>query len=250
MSEDGSSSTDFVGAFAKELADKFPVKEALTPAAAQTGLILSDAAKTIHLALFPLQFLGAYQDRLRRFIDTSVRRVPEEKRIPPAPQILGPIIEGLRYEPEGTPIEAMYSELLSRSVDEDRVEEAHPAYPLIIRQLSADEVKILDRLNGKTYERVHTQEYFAETNLFSNKQTVESDALPREGLAFPNNVDFYFAHLHHLGLAAMYQDGNQEILVGDDPKIQTGVRVKTRYTLTDFGQRFVKACIGSSVPLD
>jgi hypothetical protein len=248
MSEDGSPSTDLVGAFAKELAEKFPVKEALTPAAVQTGLILSDAAKTIHLALFPLQFLGAYQDRLRHFIDTAVRRVPEEKRIPPAPQILGPIIEGLRYEPEGTPIEAMYSELLSRSIDEDRVEEAHPAYPLIIRQLSADEVKILDRLNGKTYERVHTQEYFAETNLFSNKQTVESDALPREELAFPNNVDFYFAHLHQLGLAAMYQDGNQEILHGDDPRIQTGVRVKTRYTLTDFGQRFVKACIGPSVP--
>ena len=170
MNEDGSLSTELATAFAKELADKFPVGEALTPAATQTGLILSDIVKTLHLALVPFQLLGAYQDRLRSFIDNSVRRVPEEKRISPAPQILGPVIEGIRYEPEGTPIDEMFSELLSRSIDKDRVEEAHPAYPLIIKQLSADEVRILTLLNGKTFERVHTQVYYADTNLFSRER--------------------------------------------------------------------------------
>ena len=64
----------------------------------------------------------------------------------------------------------MFSELLSRSIDKDRVEEAHPAYPLIIKQLSADEVRILTLLNGKTFERVHTQVYYADTNLFSRER--------------------------------------------------------------------------------
>jgi len=187
MNEDGSLSTELATAFAKELADKFPVGEALTPAATQTGLILSDIVKTLHLALVPFQLLGAYQDRLRSFIDNSVRRAPEEKRISPAPQILGPVIEGIRYEPEGTPIDEMFSELLSRSIDKDRVEEAHPAYPMIIKQLSADEVKILTLLDGRTFERVHTQVYYFETNLFSREQVVEIDTLPRDELAFPSN---------------------------------------------------------------
>src|SRR6202020_280213 len=187
MNEDGSLSTELATAFAKELADKFPVGEALTPAAPQTGLILSDIVKTLHLALVPFQLLGAYQDRLRSFIDNSVRRVPEEKRISPAPQILGPVIEGIRYEPEGTPIDEMFSELLSRSMDKARGEEDHPAYPMIIKQLSADEVKILTLLDGRTFERVHTQVYYFETNLFSREQVVEIDTLPRDELAFPSN---------------------------------------------------------------
>jgi Abortive infection alpha len=190
-------------AFAKELADKFPVEEALTPAATQTGLILSDFVKTLHLALVPFQLLGAYQDRLRNFIDNSVRRVPEEKRFRPAPQILGPAIEGIRYEPEGTPIEVMFSELLSRSIDKDRVEEAHPAYPLIIRQLSADEAKILGRLKEHGFDYVYTKALNDLTKLFSGESTIEVDAFPRDGLSFPNNISFYFDHLNQLGLSGI-----------------------------------------------
>lgn len=246
MSEDGSLSTEVATAFAKELADKFPVEEALSPAAAQTGLILSDIVKTLHLALVPFQLLGAYQDRLRRFIDNSVRRVPEEKRIPPAPQILGPIIEGIRYEPEGTPIEAMFSELLSHSIDQDRVQEVHPAYPLIVKQLSADEAKILVRLNGRDFDYVYTRTFDAQTNLFSGVPAIEVDAFPRDELSFPDNIIFYFDHLNQLGLAGIYQIGNQEALF--DGAIQTGTRSRSQFRLTNFGRRFVKACIGTSVP--
>jgi hypothetical protein len=247
MSEDGSLSTEVATAFAKELADKFPVEEALTPAATQTGLILSDFVKTLHLALVPFQLLGAYQDRLRNFIDNSVRRVPEEKRIRPAPQILGPVIEGIRYEPEGTPIEAMFSELLSRSIDKDRVEEAHPAYPLIIRQLSADEAKILGRLKGRGFDYVYTKALNDQTKLFSGEPAIEVDAFPRDGLSFPNNISFYFDHLNQLGLAGIYQIGNQEALFNG--ALQTGTRIRSQYTLTSFGRRFLQACTGTSVPL-
>jgi hypothetical protein len=242
MSEDGSLPTEVATAFAKELADKFPVEETFAPAATQTGLILSDLVKTLHLALAPFQFFAAYQDRLRNFIDNSVRRVPEEKRIPPAPQILGPVIEGIRYEQEGTPIEGMFSELLSRSIDKDRVEEAHPAYPFIIRQLSAGEAKILARINGRSFDYVYTKTLNPQRNLFTGEPSIEVDAFPRDGLSFPGNIIFYFNHLNQLGLAGIYQIGNQEALF--DGAIQTGTRVRSQYKLTDFGQRFVKACIG------
>lgn len=120
-------------------------KEALSPAVKEAGKFLADVAKTIRLALAPFQLGAAYQDRLARFLREAVARVPEQKRIAPAPQILGPVLEGIRYEADDGPIDKMFSELLSRAVDEDRADEAHPAYPHIIRQLSPDEAKSSSR---------------------------------------------------------------------------------------------------------
>jgi hypothetical protein len=105
--------TDLTTEFAKELAKQFPIKEAFSAPAEQTGQILQDIVKTIQLALVPFQVAGALQDRLRGFIDRSVRAVPEKNRVSPPPQLLGPIIESIRYEPEGTALDEMFSKLLS-----------------------------------------------------------------------------------------------------------------------------------------
>ena len=53
--------------FAKELAKQVPVKEVYgdlaAPAARQTGQLLADITKVISLALAPVQYLAAQQDR-------------------------------------------------------------------------------------------------------------------------------------------------------------------------------------------
>ena len=124
--------TDLTVQFAKELAKQIPVRDALGAPARQTGQILEDIVKTIQLALVPVG-LPARCNRLRGFIDRSVRAVAEENRVSPAPQILGPIIEGIRYEPADTPIDEMFSRLLSCSMDSTQLNDAHPAFPLIIK---------------------------------------------------------------------------------------------------------------------
>lgn len=233
-------STELTTEFAKELAKQIPVKEALSAPAHQTGQILEDIVKTIQLALVPLQVAGALQDRLRGFIDRSVRSVPEVNRVSPAPQILGPIIEGIRYEPEGTPIDEMFAKLLSSSMNSARVSEAHPAFPTIIRQLSSDEAQILVALKGQTFDHVYTRDYDNTKNLFYGPAKMEVDTLPRSKLRFPGNVSLYMEHLNNLGLAGIFQDGNQEAL--SDGGRQVGVRVRSKYRLTDFGASFVQAC--------
>jgi len=244
----GSPSYDPASEFAKELAKQLPVKaiyeEGASPAVKQTGQILEDLTKVVHLALAPIQYLGALQDRYRHFIDTSVRRVPEDRRISPAPQIVGPILEGIRYEPEGTPIDGMFSELLSKSMDRQHVNEAHPAFPTIIKQLSSDEAKILKSLLRANYDFVYCRDYDDKVRLFSGHK-VEVDDLPRAALSFPDNVSFYFEHMNHLGLAGIFQIGNQEPLFAETERRQTGVRIRSKYRLTDFGRRFTTACIQS-----
>jgi hypothetical protein len=96
----------------KELVKQLPVKaaynDALSPAAKEAGAALKDVVKALYLAVgAPIQYLAAWQDRSRAFLDKAVRRIPEDKRVLPLPQILGPVLEGIRYEPEGTPLDEM-----------------------------------------------------------------------------------------------------------------------------------------------
>jgi hypothetical protein len=97
---------DLASAVAAELVKQAPIKEVyqdgLAPAVRETGSALADFVKTLRLALAPLQFTAALQDRYVNFLNSSVRQIPEDRRILPAPQILGPVLEAIKYEPEDT----------------------------------------------------------------------------------------------------------------------------------------------------
>lgn len=244
------SETDLATAVATELVKQVPIKEVykdgLSPAVQETGSALTDFVKTIRLALAPLQFTAALQDRYVRFLDKSVRRIPEDRRILPAPQIVGPILEAIKYEPEDTLISDMYNEVLSRAFDQDRAEDAHPAYAPLIKQLSVDEAIILKTIYEKYLQNDHykfqfTDDYDPTTNRFSNRK-VELDELPLSGLLSPKNVAIYIEHLDKLGLAAVLQFKNPEPLFAAGA--QSGSRTFARYQLTAFGLEFMKAATG------
>ena len=60
------------------------------------------------------------------------------------------------------------------------------------------------------------------------------DRLPRNDLSFPENVPFYLEHLNQLGLAGIFQVGNQEPLFGGESKVEVGIR--SRYLSEIFGR--------------
>jgi hypothetical protein len=51
--------------------------------------------KVIHLALALVQAAAALQDRYRKFLDESIRRVPEERRVAPLLRYLARCLRGL-----------------------------------------------------------------------------------------------------------------------------------------------------------
>src|SRR5262249_16188004 len=212
--------------FAKELAKQLPVKaiykDAGAPAAKQAGQLFEDLVKALQLALAPVQLLGAWQDRFRRFLDTAVRRVPEANRISPSPQIIGPVLEGIRYEEEDTAIDAMFSQLLSASMDSERVNDAHPSFPLVVRQLSSDEAKLLNAiyLSPKPLRLVQT---FRLAGGLSMPDATEVDELASTSrLIFPLNVPIYREHLERLGLLRYSVERPMEPIRASN--VQTGGR--------------------------
>jgi hypothetical protein len=228
----------------KELAKQLPVKElysdAVQPPAKQVGKLAEDIMKVLRLALFPITFGAGLQDRYEAFIKKSVARVPEEKRVSPAPQILGPVLEGIRYEPEGTPIDEMFSELLSTSMDRERLNDAHPSFPSIIKQLSSDEAKILKKIfTSGAHPRI--VQIFQLKGPLSITST-ERNELPIDGLSFPGNISMYTDRLIRLGLIQLHVEKGMEPIFSNG--IQTGGRNFLICKFSETGESFMRACVG------
>jgi hypothetical protein len=231
---------------AEQLAKILPVgqiySDLLSPAMKQVGYTLKDVIKCLRLATFPIQVGSASQTQLQDFLKSAVQRVSQDKRVLPAPQILGPVIEGARYEPSGTEIEAMFLELLSRSMDSDHLGDAHPSFPLLIRQLSTDEARIIKIIAegsaGSTkLQRVITHRHASGRSYVENE---ERDDFPKADLIYPDRLLFYMNHLWTLGIAGIFE-------IRQDPTFKDGKQYGDRqfleYRLTELGSLFAQATL-------
>ncbi|WP_312356773.1 Abi-alpha family protein [Agrobacterium sp.] len=217
----------------------------------------TDVAKTVRLLLFPFQIAGALQDRLEAYIDDAIRQIPQERRIEPLESVAFPIVEKLRFQPEGDPITELYIQLLSRAMDGERVGEAHPAFFSVITQLapdelislhdfaSRDETLIMSPVGQKVYpdpawrkSRLDKCELSAEV-----RQQVEDETFRYEALSQPELFPVYQEHLQHLGLIEYHNERVRhyrelELKVRDDSEL-TVFSMK----VTHYGRLFLKACV-------
>lgn len=234
-----SAEDDVVKAIAKQLPVKAVYNDAVKPAAKQIGQFAEELLKTLRLALFPVTLAAGAFDRFDRFVKRSVAQVPEKKRVAPAPQILGPVLEGVRYEPEGTPIDEMFAALLSTAMDSDRLKDAHPSFPSIIKQLSSDEAKLLEAMYKAAEPPKLVQIFELRPNGIAVTRTERSE-LTAEGLVFPENLEMYTSRLQSLGLIQAHAErGLEPIYEGER---QTGGRNFFVFKFSDFGSAFMRAC--------
>ena len=161
--------------------------------------------------------------------------------------VSGPVFDCLRYVPEDSLIAELFVNLLARAIDKERVHEAHPAFTHTIAQLSPDEAVILFHLKKRTFVYRQQARYDRESNTFSPRTLLDNE-FPTEQLAFSQNFPMYMDHLHSLDLAGIWQQGNQESTWEGDPKVQTGVKIKSIIALTTFGGLFCKACVPDEMP--
>lgn len=155
-------------------------------------------------------------------------KVPEEQRIAPPPEIVGPTLEGMRYLEENNPLWQMFEEILTKAMDIDEMNSIHPSFPRIISQLSRDEALILYLLNKSDFEITDYMDLNREKDQFENR-IIEKSNLP------------YYSHLESLNLVVwpvLSQDP-----VKDDAGNQLGIRRDSCMQLTEFGKLFTKACI-------
>lgn len=152
--EDGGSGTN-PGGIVKQtidsvtaLAKAVPIYEdAVQPLAKETGKALGTVGKAVNVALAPLAGVVWGYDKIKDFIETRVaeklEKVPEERITTPPPNVAGPAIEALRFSGDDETLREMFANLIATSLDKKTATEAHPSFVDIIKNISADEGKIL-----------------------------------------------------------------------------------------------------------
>ena len=216
-----------------------------------------DAVKTVRLALFPLQFAAAVQDRLARYIDSAVRNVPEARRIPPMESITLQIADKLRFQEETNTITALYVNLLARAMDKERVGEAHPAFLNLISQLAPDEVLLIEQLAKADYMLYMRDKGRRQVVLDEERELlVEQASLPPEFkskikslcvrpecLAQPEMVYTFIEHLVSLGIVVYRNDVSDDEEYAYKEMRRTFGKVKFWFIqLNEFGRLFHSAC--------
>jgi hypothetical protein len=212
---------------------KTPVKEiyndAVSPAAKQVGRVFEDVVKIARLPLIPVQYLASFQDKYDRFLRASIDKVPDERRILPAPQLLGATLEAINYEPEDSELYNMFSELLSKASDSSSNGLVHPSYVGLIRSLSVDEARIIQRL-GANGEPISG---FSMSNIRDGGYNILLDTV--SDLEFPENVDFYIDRL--LSLELIWTEGLLDFPV----ILLENSKTDFHLILTSLGRRFYQA---------
>lgn len=209
----------------------------------ESSKALTDLIKAARLFTAPIQLLAAYQDRLSKYFDKVRGNVKEENQIEAPASISGPIIDRLKYLEDENYLTELYLNLLSRAIDKERVQEAHPAFYHIIDQLSADEAMILYIIKQEPIYYDYTMDLYVDDNnryRFRN-EIVKKDTTPKDKIAFIEHFNMYIRHMESLNL--VFWRKVNENAINDDKGNQLGTDIRTRIELTEFGYLFVKACI-------
>lgn len=214
--------------------------DTLQPSAQQVGKLLRDVFTSLRLVATPFQGLAFIQNTIDRFLDKSMAGVKEENLVMPPGEVILKIYQEIQvYNPQSTHLN-LFSNLMSRFIDKEKLNEAHPAFIIIIPQLCDDEIQILRFLKDKARELEQYSTYDQTTNRFGMRESIRNE-LPLEQLNYPANSHMYISHLYSLDLAGCWQiDQEPDMKEGK----QIGSKIISRYQLTDFGQLFVKACLG------
>jgi hypothetical protein len=221
-----------------KLADNI-YRDGLSGATKETGEALTDVVKTFRLFLAPIQLLAASQDRLTAFCERVRAAVPPERQIEAASSIAGPVLLELRCMEDDSPITELYLNLLKRAIDQDRKDEAHPAFVKIIGQLCPDEAMILHHLSGFNIRTIQHRGNSDHKFPMSLHSVAWSD-YPVEELRTSNRLVMYLDHLSGLqlvdpGYADVYDSNEFSGIEGYEANVLT-------YTLTEFGKMFVATC--------
>ena len=83
-------------------------------------------------------------ERFRKNLVEKVEAIPEENRILPPPNILGPSVQALEYGIFDDHLSDMFSALIANSMDSRLSNKLHPAFINVIPQLSPEEGRFLD----------------------------------------------------------------------------------------------------------
>ncbi len=246
-------------------------KDLAQPGVRKVGVAIGDA---LEFSLLPTRFMrhgtnviNTYLERNLQKLQKSFDKIPDEKLIQVLPEISVPIVQRLNYT-SNEDIAQLFINLLSSAANEDTVNLTHPSFIEMVSRMSSDEAKIINYLKNVnripfiTLRTNYTEEhgggyYDIQKNLTGIEDYTKCNTV--------DNINVYLDNLANLGIiynnvgehlikeelyAPLYKLYEPNISVWRDnlkdlEKIQSVNWEKGYFSVTDFGQLFIKVCTSS-----
>lgn len=130
--------------------------DSLKPTAKNVGQALGTLSSTLNVLLAPIRWavygFDIIDKKVKSKLEDKLSSTPIENLKEPAPNIVIPAYEALRYSLDEEVLCDMYTNLIATSMDSDMDSHAHPSFVEIIKQLSSFDAKLLKQLaDTKTY---------------------------------------------------------------------------------------------------
>lgn len=196
------------------LVKEVPVYEdAIQPLAKETGKALQTVGRTVNAALLPVRGLVWGIEKIEEFVYTKVSKklanIPVENICTPDPAVAGPALESLRYTGHKESLSELYANLLASAMDKETAKTAHPGFVEIIRNMSADEAKLLEYIiKVDVAPIVDIKQVLAnnggEIKVHELVSTLGTDA----GCEHRDLTSSYLVNLERLGLIEIPRDGH------------------------------------------
>lgn len=238
--------------------------DAVQPAAREIGKSLATVTKTINIALAPVSALvwgfEKIQDYVLKRVSEKLQNRPECKIVSPDPVIVGPSLEALRFTGNDVDLRELYASLIATSMDADSIQNAHPGFVEIIKNLSSDEARLMklfffnDR-HALLDLRWSSKDTNGEFDLKRNVSVIGEKAGTTKINLTPNYID----NLCRLGLMEIQSDryladdklyeeiNNLDFVKQIKEEFSNMERQlifkKKHISITDFGLQFCIACI-------
>jgi len=183
--------------------------DALSKPLKEASSVATDILQGLRLFTRPLSALSRFQERLFEDLEKVRNRVPVERQVEAPAEIAGPVFEKLKYLEPDDSLREVFLNLLAASIDKERQNRIHPAFPKILDQLSRDEALLLRSISvwggpsfhGFTIDiRWHGISWDGDR---INVKIGHSQHLPEKEMAFPERLYAYLKHLEALNLISL-----------------------------------------------
>lgn len=123
------------------------------PCKSSSGIVSTVLDFFHNTVLYPMQKYNLYaENKLQNYaleLQNKAQSIPEENLISPRVNILGPTIEGLKYNLDEEHIKEMFTNILVSDMDNRKQNKVLPSYIEIVKQLSKEDAKTLKFLKEK-----------------------------------------------------------------------------------------------------
>lgn len=226
---------------------------------------VGDMANTVisfvhNFLFFPMQKYNIYaQDKLDKYgqeLERRAKSVPEENLVQPRVNILGPTVDGLKYNLDEEYIKEMFTNILISEIDDRKQNKVLPAYIEIVKQLSKDDAQLLKFFKdyyNRNYpimklKTKYTNEegyiYISNNVLLITDDTMTDEWINSviiDNLLRLKLIDITFSE--HVVNTEVYSNAFKK--VGFSP-MKDGEELdyaKGLLKITDFGQNFIEICL-------